>query len=160
MKISGAFSAALAASIVFAAVALPAHSAEVSRKEPAAKDLIRPRRTSNLCWRHIRGSLATTTSLSSTGIGRRIKSSIGRRDSVKEFVQKMGMQNWPKFKVNFLRVAADGDLVFLQTVQPKTDKTQETVIVDIFRVENDKIVEHWDTMQAVPSDASNKRAMY
>jgi len=36
----------------------------------------------------------------------------------------------------------------------------EMVIIDIFRVENGKIAEHWDVMQPVPADAINKRPMY
>ena len=69
-------------------------------------------------------------------------------------------QNWPRTQVKVLRVAADGDLVFLQTVQPKMAQSPEMVIVDIFRVANGKIAEHWDTMQAVPANASNPRPMY
>ncbi|HEX7108578.1 MAG TPA: ester cyclase [Aestuariivirga sp.] len=81
-------------------------------------------------------------------------------DSVKELLEKMGISNWPKLKVDFKRVIAEGDLVMLQVVQPKSDNSPETVIVDIFRVENGKIAEHWDVMQAVPTDAVNKRTMY
>lgn len=36
----------------------------------------------------------------------------------------------------------------------------QTVIVDIFRVENGKIAEHWDVMQAVPANSVNPRPMY
>ena len=82
------------------------------------------------------------------------------RESVKTYVTKLGIENWPKAKVQFLRVAAEGDLVFLQTVQPKTAQSPEMVIVDIFRVTDGKIAEHWDTMQAVPADATNPRPMY
>lgn len=82
------------------------------------------------------------------------------RESVKDYVRKLGIENWPKTHVRFLRVAADGDLVFLQTVQPKTQQSPEMVIVDIFRVAGNKIAEHWDTMQAVPADATNPRPMY
>ncbi len=82
------------------------------------------------------------------------------RDSLKTFVRKLGIENWPKTQVRFLRVAADGDLVFLQTMQPKMAQSPEMVIVDIFRVANGKIAEHWDTMQAVPADATNPRPMY
>ncbi|WP_395703041.1 nuclear transport factor 2 family protein [Aquabacterium sp.] len=81
-------------------------------------------------------------------------------EAVKQFVEKLGLLNAPKFKVEFLRVAAEGDLVFLQTRQPKAGNAPEMVIVDIFRVENGKIAEHWDVMQAVPADALNKRPMY
>lgn len=82
------------------------------------------------------------------------------RESVKAYVKKLGIENWPRTRVRFLRVAADADLVFLQTVQPKTAQSPEMVIVDIFRVADGKIAEHWDTMQAVPADATNPRPMY
>jgi len=81
-------------------------------------------------------------------------------EAVKQYVEKLGLLNAPKFKVEFLRVAAEGDLVFLQTRQPKMGSNPEMVIVDIFRVEKGKIAEHWDVMQAVPSDAVNQRPMY
>jgi predicted SnoaL-like aldol condensation-catalyzing enzyme len=81
-------------------------------------------------------------------------------DSVKQMLENMGISNWPKQKVDFKRVIAEGDLVMLQVVQPKSGDMPETVIVDIFRVENGKIAEHWDLMQAVPANAVNKRTMY
>ena len=81
-------------------------------------------------------------------------------EQVKVFLEKLGLQNAPKFKVEFLRVAADGDLVFIQTRQPKMGNNPEMVIVDIFRVAKGKIAEHWDVMQPVPADAGNKRPMY
>ena len=82
------------------------------------------------------------------------------RDSVRSYVVKLGIEHWPKTRVRFLRVAAEGDLVFIQTVQPRTGQSPEMVIVDIFRVAEGKLAEHWDTMQAVPSDATNPRPMY
>lgn len=80
--------------------------------------------------------------------------------AVKQFVEKIGLLKGPKFKVEFLRVAAEGNLVFVQTRQPKMGDNPEMVIVDIFRVDNGKIAEHWDVMQAAPADATNKRPMY
>ncbi|WP_245235519.1 nuclear transport factor 2 family protein [Mesorhizobium erdmanii] len=82
------------------------------------------------------------------------------RDSVRQLLEKMGITHWPKQKVEFKRVIAEGDLVMTEVVQPKTDATPETAIVDMFRVENGKIAEHWDVIQAVPTDAVNKRSMY
>jgi predicted SnoaL-like aldol condensation-catalyzing enzyme len=81
-------------------------------------------------------------------------------EAVKQYVEKIGLLKGPKFKVEFLRVAAEGDLVFTQIRQPKMGDNPEMVIVDIFRVANGKIAEHWDVMQAVPADAVNKRPMY
>jgi predicted SnoaL-like aldol condensation-catalyzing enzyme len=81
-------------------------------------------------------------------------------DAVRQYLEKIGILKGPKFKVEFIRVAADGDLIFTQTRQPKQGNSPEMVIVDIFRVENGKIAEHWDVMQPVPADALNKRPMY
>ena len=81
-------------------------------------------------------------------------------EAVKQFVEKIGLLKGPKSKVEFLRVAAEGDLVFVHTRQPKMGEQPELVIVDIFRVEKAKIAEHWDVMQPVPADAVNKRPMY
>ncbi|MGX7874200.1 nuclear transport factor 2 family protein [Mesorhizobium sp. ORM6] len=82
------------------------------------------------------------------------------RDSVKKLLESMGVANWPKQKVDFKRVIAEGGLVMTEVVQPKMGNMPETVIVDIFRVENGKIAEHWDVMQPVPANPANKRPMY
>jgi predicted SnoaL-like aldol condensation-catalyzing enzyme len=163
MKVSGILAVALAASITYVATARAADAAYAGKRQAAPNT--QSAKNKKLVLEAYQGlfgdhDLSVVDKYWSKDYIQPNPYMSDGRDSVKDFVRKMGMQNWPKFKVNFLRVAADGDLVFLQTVQPKTDKTPETVVVDIFRVENDKIVEHWDTIQAVPSDATNKRPMY
>jgi len=165
MNVSGIVAAALAASIMYAAATRDADAAEVGKLQASVDHLSESAKNKKLVLEAYQGlfgdhDLSVVDKYWAKDYIQHNPYMSDGRDSVKDFVQKMGMQNWPKFKVNFLRVAADGDLVFLQTVQPKTDKTPETVVVDIFRVEKDKIVEHWDTIQAVPSDATNKRPMY
>ena len=65
----------------------------------------------------------------------------------------------PKTKVDIRRVAADGDLVWLHVRAPGPDGRM-SAIVDIFRVEGERIVEHWDVIQQVPDRAANDNTMF
>ena len=82
------------------------------------------------------------------------------KQGVRDFMTKLGILNGPKQQIKFLRVIAENDLVMLQTSSPAFGTTPEMVYADIFRVENEKIVEHWDVIQAVPADKTNPRPMY
>lgn len=67
----------------------------------------------------------------------------------------------PESRAIFKRVAADGDLVFLHLHSKENAKDPGRAIVDIFRIENDKIVEHWDVVQDVPTkDLGNTNTMF
>jgi predicted SnoaL-like aldol condensation-catalyzing enzyme len=66
----------------------------------------------------------------------------------------------PQAKNQIKRVIAAGDLVVLH-VHSKDDPTvRGRAIVDIFRVENGKIVEHWDVIQSIPEKAANNNTMF
>lgn len=71
----------------------------------------------------------------------------------------MWLKDVPKSKVDFQRVAADGDLVFLH-IKMAGANGKATAIVDIFRVKNNKIVEHWDVMQETPEKSANAHPMF
>jgi len=69
-------------------------------------------------------------------------------------------RDYPGKKIEFVRVVAEDDLVALHTHQiwPGND---HYVTMDFFRFdENGKIVEHWDSMQEVPSETKNGNPMY
>ena len=48
------------------------------------------------------------------------------------------------------RVIAEGDLVMLHVHSTRDDGTPGRAIVDIFRLENGMIVEHWDNVDTLP----------
>lgn len=58
------------------------------------------------------------------------------------------------------RVFADGDYVILHVHKTIGAEDRGTAIVDIFRLENGKIVEHWDVSQAVPDNSANSNTMF
>jgi predicted SnoaL-like aldol condensation-catalyzing enzyme len=58
------------------------------------------------------------------------------------------------------RVIADGDLVAVHVHSRLTDADRGRAIVDIFRVEDGKIAEHWDVIQPVPENAQNNNTMF
>ena len=67
--------------------------------------------------------------------------------------------NAPKIKVDFRNVAADGNFVFLHMKMQNPAGKYEAV-ADIFKVENNKIVEMWDVIQEIPEKAANLHPMF
>jgi predicted SnoaL-like aldol condensation-catalyzing enzyme len=60
-----------------------------------------------------------------------------------------------------VRSAAEGDLVWLHVhAGGNEDGTGGLAIIDIFRVEDGKITEHWDVLQPVPAEAANENTMF
>lgn len=66
----------------------------------------------------------------------------------------------PESHVIIHRVIGDGDLVALHLHSKENKKDLGRAIVDIFRVENGKIVEHFDVVQEVPAKTANGNTMF
>ena len=58
------------------------------------------------------------------------------------------------------RVIAEGDYVMLHLHGMGGPNPHGESVVDIFRVENGKVVEHWDIIQAIPESADNANSMF
>jgi predicted SnoaL-like aldol condensation-catalyzing enzyme len=58
------------------------------------------------------------------------------------------------------RVVAQGDLVVLHVHAKANPVDRGRAVVEIFRVEDGRVVEHWDVIQAVPPNAANENSMF
>ncbi len=67
---------------------------------------------------------------------------------------------YPERQSAIKRVIAQGDLVVLHVHSKNTPDERGNAIVDIFRLANGKIVEHWDVIQSVPEKAANNNSMF
>jgi predicted SnoaL-like aldol condensation-catalyzing enzyme len=65
----------------------------------------------------------------------------------------------PKTKIDVQHIAAEGDLVFLHIKNTRPDGGLKSTI-DIFRLKDGKIVEHWDVHQDVPEHSANNHPMF
>lgn len=81
------------------------------------------------------------------------------RDAAVNFLQPFFDAN-PQARYIVHRVIADGDLVAVHNEARFNPDAQPSAVVDIFRVENCKIVEHWDVVQEVPKQAANSNGMF
>jgi predicted SnoaL-like aldol condensation-catalyzing enzyme len=61
-------------------------------------------------------------------------------------------EKFPQGRNEVKRVIADGDIVALQVHSVLIPGTPGRKIVDIFRVEDSKVVEHWDVIQEIPEE--------
>ena len=67
---------------------------------------------------------------------------------------------FPEISVDIRRVIAEGDLVVTHGVVKFTSDDRGTVAVDIFRLEDGKVVEHWDVLQPWPEESANPHPMF
>jgi len=66
----------------------------------------------------------------------------------------------PHSRARVVRSATSGDLVWLHVHSTNAPQDRGQAVIDIFRVANGRIVEHWDVIQAVPETAANDNSMF
>ena len=69
-------------------------------------------------------------------------------------------EKFPNSHSEIKRSFVDGDYVTLHVHAVREPGTRGNAIVDIFKLENGKIVEHWDVVQPVPENPANNNTMF
>ncbi len=69
-------------------------------------------------------------------------------------------KKYPHATQTLVRIATDGDYVWahVHTVTHPGDRGFS--VINIFRLQNGKIVEHWDVIQPVPASSANDDSMF
>jgi predicted SnoaL-like aldol condensation-catalyzing enzyme len=80
-------------------------------------------------------------------------------DAFVQFVRAFAGQ-FPQLHVEIKRVIAEGDLVMTHSLLTTSPEDRGTAAADVFRLEDGKIVEHWDVLQPVPETAANDNTMF
>ena len=68
---------------------------------------------------------------------------------------------FPEASVEIRRIVAEDDIVVTHSlIRFSADDERGTVAADFFRVEDGRIVEHWDVLQPFPEESANDHPMF
>ena len=83
-------------------------------------------------------------------------------DGFEAFVQFVTgfVEQFPQLSLDIKRAVAEGDLVVTHSLIKTSPEDRGTAAADFFRLEDGKIVEHWDVLQPVPESAANDHPMF
>jgi predicted SnoaL-like aldol condensation-catalyzing enzyme len=93
---------------------------------------------------------------------RYIQHNPGAPDGIEGFKAFIAMrkEKFPNARSDIKRALAEGDFVILHVHSMREPGERGVAIVDIFRLENGKIVEHWDVVQPIPEKPANDNGMF
>ena len=81
------------------------------------------------------------------------------KEGFRSFLQFL-KDRFPQSRSEIKRAFAEGDYVIVHVHAVREPGTRGSAIVDIFKLENGKIVEHWDVVQPIPEKAANSNGMF
>jgi len=86
----------------------------------------------------------------------------GSADGSEALIQTMKWftQTFPELHMETKRVIAEGDLVVIHSHLTLKPGDRGSAVVEIFRLENGRIVEHWDVAQEIPETSANNNTMF
>ena len=81
------------------------------------------------------------------------------REPVIEFLERL-LERFPNRTFTIHRIIASDDLVAVHYHSQASQEDRGFAVVDIFRVEGCRMVEHWDVVQSVPEKSANDNTMF
>ena len=67
---------------------------------------------------------------------------------------------YPQARMHIKRIVAEGDYVVVHSHFVREPSDRGTAIVDLFRLENSRLAEHWDVIEEIPAQAKNRNLMF
>jgi predicted SnoaL-like aldol condensation-catalyzing enzyme len=80
-------------------------------------------------------------------------------EGLKMFIQFL-REHYPHAHSEIKRVFAEGDYVVLHVHSIREPGTRGRAIIDLFKLEEGKIIEHWDVVQDIPEKSANSNGMF
>jgi predicted SnoaL-like aldol condensation-catalyzing enzyme len=69
-------------------------------------------------------------------------------------------EKFPDSRSEVKHIFADGDYVIQHVHSVRVPGSRGSAIINIFKLENGKIVEHWDVIQEIPEKSANANTMF
>jgi predicted SnoaL-like aldol condensation-catalyzing enzyme len=76
------------------------------------------------------------------------------------FFVKFFRENFPEHRYEVKKVLAEGDMVVLHLHGMGGMNPYGEQVVDFFRVQDGKVVEHWDVIQPIPEKSDNPNGVF
>jgi predicted SnoaL-like aldol condensation-catalyzing enzyme len=70
------------------------------------------------------------------------------------------VEQFPQMSLEIKRAVAEGDMVVTHSLLKNSPEDRGTAAADFFRLEDGKVVEHWDVLQPMPESAANDHPMF
>jgi predicted SnoaL-like aldol condensation-catalyzing enzyme len=68
--------------------------------------------------------------------------------------------NHPNSHWDIKRILVDGDYVIVHTHEVLEPHDRGSAVIDLFRLDHGRIVEHWDVVQPIPAESANSNTMF
>jgi predicted SnoaL-like aldol condensation-catalyzing enzyme len=81
------------------------------------------------------------------------------REGLVKFISWL-RSTYPESHMEIKRAFSDGNVVILHSRWVRSPGDRGDAVVDFFRVEDGKVVEHWDVIQPIPEVAANSNTMF